>query len=136
MVKAILALSLALICAGIGNLLLSKGMQMVGSFDTSQGAILFPYFVSTFKNPWVVVGVLLEIVYFGLWLWVLSLAELSWALPMHAIEYIFVAILALFLLGEEISLERWIGIFLITVGVVFMVKSWNKEEKTNEYPAG
>lgn len=102
---------------------------MVGPPDLFQGPALFDYFVLTFQNPWIIFGVLLEIAYFALWLWVLSLAELSWALPMHAVEYIFVAILALFLLGEEISLERWIGIVLITVGVLFMVVSWNDTER-------
>ena len=76
-------------------------------------------------NPWVIAGILLELVYFLLWLAVLSWADVSWGLPMHAMEYIFVAVLAQFLLGEEVPLIRWVGVGLISVGILFMIKSWN-----------
>ncbi|MDO8526439.1 MAG: EamA family transporter [Deltaproteobacteria bacterium] len=144
MVKTTLTLFLALICAGIGNIALSKGMNQVGALEIWQIIPLFHYFSSAILNPWVILGIIMELAYFLLWLVVLSWADLSWALPMHAVEYIFVALLAFFLLGESINFERWVGIVLITAGVMFVAKSWNNETKEtdnelpdkDEYPAG
>ena len=123
--KAILILSLALIAAGLGNICLRKGMLLMGPLDTLQISLLWHYFVGVLMNPWVIAGILLELVYFLLWLAVLSWADVSWGLPMHAMEYIFVAVLAQFLLGEEVPLIRWVGVGLISVGILFMIKSWN-----------
>ncbi|MBI5299843.1 MAG: hypothetical protein HY877_06080 [Deltaproteobacteria bacterium] len=123
--KAILILSLALIAAGLGNICLRKGMLLIGPLDTLQISLLWNYFVGVLMNPWIIAGILLELVYFLLWLAVLSWADVSWGLPMHAMEYIFVAVLAQFLLGEEVPLIRWVGVGLISVGILFMIKSWN-----------
>jgi drug/metabolite transporter (DMT)-like permease len=128
MIRMILVLLFALICAALGNVALSHGMRQVGALETDQFRSLIRYFALAVFNPWVIVGMIMELAYFFLWLVVLSWADLSWALPMHAIEYILVALLALVLLGEEINTDRWIGIVLITAGVMFMMKSWDEEK--------
>lgn len=130
--KALLILVLALTAAGVGNLALSKGMQEIGPFAFESLAGTFTYFVVAVQNTWVLVGILCEITYFVLWLGVLSMADVSWAVPMNAIEYIFVALFAGFWLGEQVPLSRWIGIGLISIGVVFMMHSFkeNKNESS------
>lgn len=128
MIRVIVVLFFALICAALGNVALSHGMRQVGALETDQFRSLIRYFALAVFNPWVIVGMIMELAYFFLWLVVLSWADLSWALPMHAVEYILVALLALVLLGEEINTDRWIGIVLITTGVIFMVKSWDEEK--------
>ena len=128
MIRVIVVLFFALICAALGTVALSHGMRQVGALETDQFRSLIRYFALAVFNPWVIVGMIMELAYFFLWLVVLSWADLSWALPMHAIEYILVALLALVLLGEEINTDRWIGIVLITAGVMFMVKSWDEEK--------
>lgn len=115
---------LSVIVAGIGNICLRKGMLEIGALETADPVLLFHYFTAAFANPWILLGVLLELAYFALWLAVLSWSDISWALPMNALEYIFVAATAPFLLGEEIHFNRWIGIGLISAGVVFMMRSW------------
>ena len=45
------------------------------------------------------------------------------ALPMQALNYVLVAILAKYILNEQISLLRWAGIFLVCVGVIMITKS-------------
>ena len=128
--KATLALLLAMTAAGLGNLCLAKGMQAVGPLESWSAVYLWDYFVGAFSNPWVILGIFLELVYFLLWLVVLAVADVSWAVPMNAVEYIFVAMLAIFWLGERVSLSRWMGIFLISLGVFFMMKSW--KERTGD----
>lgn len=104
--------------------MLSKGMQMVGPFEPASLMQIINYFVDSVCNPWVVLGVFLELAYFLLWLVVLSWADVSWAVPMNAVEYVFVALLANIYLGETIPFNRWVGIALISVGILFLMRSW------------
>lgn len=139
MVKAFFILVLALAAAGVGNLCLSRGMQAMGPFAWENFSAAFAYFSAAVANPWVIVGILCEITYFILWLGVLSMADVSWAVPMNAVEYIFVALFAQFWLGEQVAFTRWIGIGLISVGVAFMMHSFKEnpdELGTQEHPAG
>lgn len=122
--KALAILILALTAAGIGNICLSKGMQSLGPFAWEGVFPSLHYFAGGLSNGWVIGGILLELAYFALWLLLLSVAEVSWAVPMNAMEYIFVALLAQFWLGERLDSSRWIGIVLISAGVVLMMRSW------------
>jgi uncharacterized membrane protein len=48
----------------------------------------------------------------------LSLADLSLVLPLTATGYILSALLGKFLLSEQVTLERWLGVLLIFLGTV------------------
>ncbi|MDO8526440.1 MAG: EamA family transporter [Deltaproteobacteria bacterium] len=124
MIRALIVLWLAMACAGIGNIFLRKGMQVVGPLENYRPLALAQYFFKSAGNLYVILGVIVSIAYFFLWLVVLSWANVSWALPMNAIEYVFVALMAVFFLKEKIDVSRWIGIGLISVGILFLVRSW------------
>src|SRR3974377_2088606 len=70
-----------------------------------------------FANPsiWVGVGSLLTFVVENIL--VLSWADYSFVQPASSMAYGVVALLSMFLLGESITLLRWIGIALICLGV-------------------
>jgi len=124
MIKATLALMLAMLCTGVGNILMGKGMKVVGPLESYRPSSLLRFFFSAITNQYVMLGVVANIGYFLLWLAVLSWADVSWALPMNGMEYIVVAFLALFFLKERVGKNRWIGISLISVGMLFMLSSW------------
>jgi uncharacterized membrane protein len=65
-------------------------------------------------------GVALLIVWTLTRMALLSWADLSYVLPVTAIGYALVAIVGRVLLDEQISVKRWIGIGLITVGVALV----------------
>ena len=67
--------------------------------------------------------------FFFLWLAVLSWEDLTVALPMQALNYVLVAILAKYILNEQISLLRWAGIFMVCVGVIMITKSSTADKK-------
>jgi drug/metabolite transporter (DMT)-like permease len=56
----------------------------------------------------------------GVWIVGLSRLPLSQAYPVLSVGYIIAALLAWFVLGETISLERWAGIGLIIAGVLLV----------------
>ncbi len=125
-------MSLAIVCAGTGNILIRKGMVIIGPLENYQWIPLFHFFVSALSSQWILFGILLELTYFFLFLAVLSWADVSWTLPMHAVEYIYVAFVALFFLGENLEWTRWVGILLIASGIIFMMRSWNRESKVKK----
>jgi len=71
-------------------------------------------------SPWLLIGVALQAAFFLMYLTLLSRADVSLVLPMTAIDYVTVVVLAGVLLGEPVTAARWAGIALI-VGGVFLV---------------
>lgn len=126
--KVTLVMLVAIAAAGAGNVCLSKGMQMVGSLETYDPASLWRFFTGAVMNPWVIGGILLELANYFLWLAVLSWSDVSWALPLNALEYILVGLAAAVFLGEHVSPVRWLGIAFIAAGVALLMDSWEHPE--------
>ena len=100
MIRTTLVLWFAMACDGIGNIFFRRGMQSVGPLEQYRIGPLLRYFLKTIRSPHIFLGVLCSIVFFFLWLAVLSWADVSWALPMNAVEYVFVAVTAMIFLKE------------------------------------
>ena len=69
-------------------------------------------------NPWVLAGVCTLVIWMTSDLALLSRADLSFVLPVTASAYVFIAIAGHFLLGDRIRWEQWVGIVVITLGVI------------------
>jgi drug/metabolite transporter (DMT)-like permease len=67
--------------------------------------------------------------FFASYLTALSWADLTYVLPATAFGNVIVALLAHFWLHEPISLERWAGIVLITLGVGFVAQGPSLTER-------
>ena len=67
---------------------------------------------------------------FIIWSTVLSKIDLSVAVPIASFSYILVALVSILFLHETITLLRWMGIFLILTGVIFVSVSSRAEEST------
>jgi drug/metabolite transporter (DMT)-like permease len=67
-------------------------------------------------SPYVAVGIVLLIVWLLSRLALLSLADLSYVLPITAVGYIATAVIGRFILHEQISWMRWSGTLLIVAG--------------------
>ena len=78
--------------------------------------------ISAVFTPWIATGIALLIGFFASYLTALSWADLTYVLPATAFGNVIVALLSKFWLHEPISLERWAGIVLITVGVGFVAQ--------------
>lgn len=100
----------------VGNILLSWGMHHIGSIvGWSPG----PY-LQAFLNPFVAAGVAVLIVWMITDLALLSLADLSFVLPVTASAYALIAVMGHFVLGEPVSGMRWVGVGFITLGVMLV----------------
>ena len=113
-----LILGLVAVCAPLGDTCLSRGMTQMPAISVAHpGALIAAVF-----TPWIGVGIALLIGFFASYLTALSWADLTFVLPATAFGNVIVAFLARFWLGEPISLERWAGILLITLGVGFIAQ--------------
>ncbi|MBI2157648.1 MAG: EamA family transporter [Candidatus Rokubacteria bacterium] len=123
MLKTMVLVLIAAIIGGTGHVLLSKGMKTVGDLTEAPAAHLGGMVGRAVSNPWLLLGVALQATFFFMYLTLLSRANVSQVLPMTAIDYIVVALLAQLLLAEVVTPARWAGIGFIVVGVALVSRS-------------
>src|SRR5580698_5407113 len=121
-------LALVAICAPLGDTLLDRGMSQMPAISISHPFAL----ITAVFTPWIVAGIALLIGFFASYLTALSWADLTYVLPATAFGNVIVALLAKFWLHEQISLARWAGILLITVGVGFVAQGPSRTEPAQE----
>jgi drug/metabolite transporter (DMT)-like permease len=85
--------------------------------------------VAVVFTPWVGLGIALLIGFFASYLTALSWADLTFVLPATAFGNVLVALFARFWLHETISIWRWAGIALITLGVGFVAQGPSRTER-------
>ncbi len=100
----------------IGNVALSRGMHHIGNVVSLSP---LPY-LRAIANPWVAGGVVVLALWMISDLALLSRADLSYVLPVTAVSYVLIAISGHFLLAERITRTRWVGIIIITLGVMLV----------------
>jgi drug/metabolite transporter (DMT)-like permease len=123
-----LILAIVSISAPLGDTCLSRGMTRMPAITLAHpGALIAAVF-----TPWIALGIALLIGFFASYLTALSWADLTFVLPATALGNVIVALLSKFWLHETISLERWAGIVLITLGVGFVAQGPSLTER----PAG
>jgi drug/metabolite transporter (DMT)-like permease len=126
MLRVIIAMTVAAGSAALGQILLRRGMLQVGSLETYSIGPMVVYFWHALCNPYVIFGTILNGAFYFLFMAALSWTDVTVALPMTAIEYVFAAVLAIGLLKETVSPERWIGISLVIVGVILIARGGGK----------
>nr|MCR5660720.1 DMT family transporter [bacterium] len=112
-----------------GDIFIAKTSKTIGIIHISSCADAISIGSSYISQGSFWLAILFFAGFFFLWLKVLSYEELSFALPMTALAYIFNAILAGPLLHETVTPLRWAGTICIGIGVmtVAMADSKTKE---------
>jgi len=123
MFKTMLLMILAVTAGTVGDLLLAKGMKELGDLSTMNLRGIIEVTLRAMTEWKIVVGTTMLALFFFLWLAVLSWEDLSVALPLQALNYVLVALLAKYILHEHISPLRWAGIALVCIGVMLITKS-------------
>lgn len=114
--RTYLLLFLFLALRAFGNLSLTFGVRRLPqTLSTHPLAI-----VTSVLDPWVVTGIAMMILALLARLALLSLADLSFVLPMTAVGYVIAAALGRFFLHEEVTPLRWVAIFLIFAGAALV----------------
>ncbi len=104
-------------CNTTGDLLNAFGMRQQGKVRDFHPSALRRLFKALAHNRYVLGGIAAMAVAFFALLALLSLADLSFAVPATAGSYIFETILAKFILKEDVRWQRWAGALLVACGV-------------------
>ncbi len=110
--RAYRLLVLVLVLRPFGNLSLAWGMKQFGSVLSLSP---MPYLL-TMTNPYVSGGILLLILATLVRMALLSVADLSFVVPLTAFGYVITTFLARFVLHERVSIVGWFGTGLIFLG--------------------
>lgn len=137
-VATVVIMLVACCSATIGDLLLSKAMRGLGPLGLKSGQEWWEGGLSTtdmlsglpaevyilanlvfgIPNVWLAIACLL--VFLALFLIALSWSDLTVVMPLTAMTYILNAIAVGPVLGEHVSLKRWMGTLLIAIGVAII----------------
>jgi len=104
-----------------GQLFLRKGMLDVGEVSFSLQS-LWKTLGETASNGYVIMGFILFALGAIFWLVILSKVEVSYAYPIGSLGYILLLFASWLFLGETIPLSRWIGVFVICLGIFFITR--------------
>jgi len=101
-------------CNTVGDLLNAYGMRRQGPVRNVRG-------LGSGLRDWHVMGgiVAMAVAFFAL-LSLLSIADLSFAVPATSASYLFETVFAKVLLKEDVRWERWAGACLVAVGVALL----------------
>jgi len=117
-VTLLILLDIALVVAG--QFFMKFGINKVGSFTEMP---LGEFLAKSFTSYLVLLGILLYAISAVVWIIVLSKVNLSFAYPMLSLGYIFILFVSYFLLGENITVLRILGVALIMIGIFFLYQS-------------
>lgn len=78
--------------------------------------------VRIFFTPRIIIGMTSYGISCALWLKVLSQEALSYAYPLISLSYPMILILSMVFFKEQVTVWRWLGVFLIMLGVYFVGK--------------
>lgn len=113
------AILFVVMCFGsTGDTLLKKGMAGFGPVDTHH----LLHVVGALGNPWILFGIACLTIFFASYLTALSWADLSYVLPATALGYVIVTFLGKYLMHENVTPLRWLGVALISCGVGWVTR--------------
>ncbi len=129
--KTFVMILLVVIFSPVGNVLLGKGMKDVGPLAFGNPADAVQTALKIFTSPFIWLGIASLILFFVAYTLVLSWADYSFVQPAASIAYGVVAVLGHFALHEPVAPIRWVGVFVICVGVFVVGRT---PPRTTEHP--
>lgn len=120
LLKLIAGVAFAVTASTVGDLLLARGMRKVGEVQWNGPRAALGTVRRVVITPEIPMAIGFLAIFFFSWLALLSRADLSLILPMTALTYILNGLAAGPVLGETVSRQRWLGIWVITIGVVLV----------------
>jgi drug/metabolite transporter (DMT)-like permease len=108
------------LCTTVGDVLNTAGMKRQGEVENLSPRTLMRMLARVFRNPFVLGGLgALAISFFAL-LSLLSIANVSFAVPATAISYLLETLLAKYVLKEDVRFRRWAAAVLVAGGVALL----------------
>lgn len=117
----IVLITLIIVIGTFGEMCCSRAMKSIGEVRDFSPASLSMVVRRAARAPWMWAGIGLMTIGFFALLGALSIANVSFVVPVTALSYLVGACGGIFFLGEHVSAGRWIGILLVVGGVTLVI---------------
>jgi drug/metabolite transporter (DMT)-like permease len=103
-----------------GEICVTRAMKHVGEVTDFRPMALIRVILQAMKVSWMWIGIsMMALAFFSL-LAVLSIENVSFVVPVTALNYAAGALGGKFFLGEQVTPRRWAGVLLVCVGVTLV----------------
>jgi len=103
-----------------GEICVTRAMKHVGEVKDFRPFALVRVILSALKVPWMWIGIsMMALAFFSL-LGVLSIENVSFVVPVTALNYAAGALGGKFFLGERVTPRRWAGVLIVCIGVTLV----------------
>jgi drug/metabolite transporter (DMT)-like permease len=103
-----------------GEICVTRAMKRVGEVTDFRPLAVVRVILRALKVPWMWIGVgMMALAFFSL-LAVLSIENVSFVVPVTALNYAAGALGGKFFLGERVTPRRWAGVLIVCIGVTLV----------------
>ena len=95
-------------------------MKSLGAVSLSSPGVVWLAFLHVISSGMIWLGIASMLAFFFCHLLLFSWADYSYVMPTTAANYVVVPLLGLLLLHETVGFTRWVGIAIISVGVILV----------------
>jgi drug/metabolite transporter (DMT)-like permease len=140
MTKILIILLIAFAFEAFGVISLKEGINKIGAQYTARKAAMptwknvLKLVGNWFTNKNVLLGLLLETIFFVLLQYLLGQRDVSFVWPLTAVSFVMTTLAAQFILHEQVNFTRWSGVALIVLGAALISYGEHQKEKTAPPP--
>jgi drug/metabolite transporter (DMT)-like permease len=141
MTKIIIILLIAFAFEAFGVIALKRGIGEIKiQFAAREGSIpkwknMLKLVGNWFANKNILLGLLLETIFFVLLQYLLGQRDVSFVWPLTAISFVMTTLAARFILHENVNILRWSGVIVIVIGAAIISYGEYQKEKVEQPPA-
>jgi drug/metabolite transporter (DMT)-like permease len=115
-----LLLFLVVVSGTGGEICVTRAMKRVGEVTDFRPLAIVRVILRAMRVPWMWIGVsMMALAFFSL-LAVLSIENVSFVVPVTALNYAAGALGGKFFLGERVTPRRWAGVLVVCIGVTLV----------------
>ncbi len=120
MLSELLHILLIVIPGTSGEICVSRAMKRVGEVNDFRLRTIARVVGQAIMIPWMWIGLSLMMLGFLALLAMLSIANVSFVFPATALSYVAGALGGRLFLGERVTPQRWLGVLIVSAGVVLV----------------
>ena len=132
MTRLILIMLIALVLEAMGVVYLSTGLKQIGEPKSMTLGEVGRLVGRGITNRNILLGVLMETIFFISLLVMLKLWDVSLIWPLTSLGFVLTTLAAKYIRHEDVNSVRWAGVFLIVVGAVLV--GYSEKLKTAPSP--
>jgi len=121
MQTSIIYILISVLTSTVGQLLLKKGMNNIGSITLNWGQLVSTVWTIVI-NPYVFIGLVIYLAGTVFWLAALSRVDLSYAYPFASLGYVIMLVASWLMFDEKITVSRLLGTVIIGIGVLLIYR--------------